>query len=290
MAAEPGTGWEREKRKHFDEIVLNYDRIRPDYPEALFADVLQYAGCKDAERYHSGFGKGKRALEIGAGTGKATAPFLDAGYDVTAVEIGANMAGFLKERFKEHPDFRVIQSAFEDAALTESGYDLIYAASAFHWVDAEIGCPKVLSLLKSGGTFALFRYYALPAPGDALYEEIQGVYEKHYYDHYHTNERPVWKTGEAFWSPRELAKAFGFESMETVGFRDISMKLYNGSRTYSREEYIQFLDTMSDHRSLPEENRAALYAGVGDAIGRYGGQHTLPYVYQLYMGRTIRFC
>lgn len=68
---------------HFNAIVVNYDMIRPEYPTELFEDVFKYSGSE----------KGEKAFEIGAGTGKATTPFLDAGYHVTAVEIGANMAG-----------------------------------------------------------------------------------------------------------------------------------------------------------------------------------------------------
>ncbi|MCL2694603.1 MAG: hypothetical protein FWE60_05815, partial [Oscillospiraceae bacterium] len=78
------TGWELNHRTHFDEIVSDYDKIRPEYPRGLFKDIISYSGAA----------KGKRALEIGAGTGKATTPFLDAGYNVTAVELGENMAEF----------------------------------------------------------------------------------------------------------------------------------------------------------------------------------------------------
>ena len=39
------TGWEPEKRTHFDEIVLNYDKIRPEYPEKLFADAIDFIGA-----------------------------------------------------------------------------------------------------------------------------------------------------------------------------------------------------------------------------------------------------
>ena len=95
MGADTITGWEIEKRTHFDEIVANYDRMRPEYPGELFRDVIKFSGP----------GKSKKALEIGAGTGKATAPFLSAGYNVTAVEIGANMAGFLRERYKAYKNF-----------------------------------------------------------------------------------------------------------------------------------------------------------------------------------------
>ena len=72
----------------FDAIVANYDKSRWEYPRDLFADILQYCNSKT----------GNSALEIGAGTGKATTLFLDAGYAVTAVEIGKNMTEFLRDK------------------------------------------------------------------------------------------------------------------------------------------------------------------------------------------------
>ena len=54
------TGWERENRTHFDDIVVNYDKVRWDYPSELYANILDYS--------HTG---GNKAIEIGAGTGKA---------------------------------------------------------------------------------------------------------------------------------------------------------------------------------------------------------------------------
>ena len=273
--ADAGTGWERDRRTHFDDIAVEYDRIRSGYPEKLFADIFDYAGVNMP----------KAVLEIGAGTGKATTPFLNAGYDVTAVEIGANMSRFLLKRFKGYKSFNVITTAFEDALLNEDSYDLIYAASAFHWVDAKIGCPKVFRLLRSGGTIALFPYNVIAARGEKLYEDIQAVYEKHYYDFYTTNIRPVKKTKEDFKKPSEILHGFGFEDLRAYGFSDISMQFYDLSQTFGAEEYIRWLDTMSDQRGLPDDNRAALYAGVRKAIENHGGNHTIDYIFQLYMGR-----
>ena len=197
------------------------------------------------------------------------------------------MASFLLERFKGYEGFNVITAAFEDASLKEESYDLIYAATAFHWVDAKIGCPKVFRLLRSGGTFALFRYNAIAARGEKLYEDIQAVYEKYYYNFYTTNDRPIKKTKEDFEKPSEILHGFGFEDMKAYGFSDISMKFYDMSQTFSADEYIQWLDTMSDQRALPDDNRAALYAGIKDAIEKYGGCHTVDYVFQLYMGKKL---
>ena len=270
------TGWEPERRTHFDEIVANYDKARPEYPGQLIADVIGFMGPGT-----------KKALEIGAGTGKATAPFLEAGYGVTAVEIGANMAEFLRARFAGYKDFNVVVSAFEDAVLDEGGYDLIYAASAFHWVDAKIGCPKVFRLLKSGGVFALMRYNFLAVHDTALDDAIREVYKKYYFSYYTSKPKIARykRTHGEFRAPSEILSNYGFEDMRDYGFTDVSLRFYDSAWTRGADEHVDFLDTLADHRSLPEENRAALYAGIKETIIKHGGYISESDVFQLYMGR-----
>jgi len=277
------TGWERERRVHFDEITAEYDKIRWDYPDELFKDAINYCNKNSP-------GKDKRAVEIGAGTGKATAPFLDKGYDVTAVEMGINMTEFLIDRYKKYNNFRVITSTFEDAVLMDNYYDLIYAASAFHWVDAAIGCPKVYRLLKNGGAFVLFRSNWNSHENEELAGDLQAVYKKYYYDHYKTDDRddkPTKYTLEILQKPAAVYKSFRFESMEQYGFIDVTMKLYDKTHTYNTEGYIKLLDTFSDHRALPRENKEALYSGVKETIEKHGGQIQTHNTYQLFMGRKI---
>jgi len=265
------TGWERENRTHFDEIILEYDRVRPEYPTELFGDIFAYA-------------QGNKALEIGAGTGKATGPILDAGFEVTAIEPGENMTAFLLEKY-QGKRLHVITSIFEDAVLEENGYDLIYAASAFHWVDAAIGCPKAFRLLKPGGTFALLRYNFDWAQDGALGEEIKALYDKHYYSYYESRKWLKVLPGKDFWSPAAIKRGYGFEDLKHYGFGDIAMHLYDTTRAFGADEYIVWLGTMSDLRRLPESNREALFEGIRDAINKHGGQHKLDFVFQLYMGR-----
>ena len=269
------TGWERENRTHFDEIVFEYDAVRPSYPAELFADALAYAGP----------GQGKKALEIGAGTGKATAPFLNAGFEVTAVEPSENMTAFLLEKYRDR-DFSAVTSIFEDAPLEDNAYDLICAASAFHWVDASIGCPKAYRLLKPGGVFALMRYNE-PGCKSTLNDEIRAVYDKHYMTFYTSKKWLPNISKEAYRTPYEIKRGYGFEDMGYYGFTDISMKLYEATMTFNAEEYLAFKATMADIRGLPECNRAALFAGIKEAIQRHDGVHTIEHVFQLYMGRKF---
>ena len=51
-----------DKRFTFNEDVENYEKWRPTYCEELFEDIMTY----------SQIGQGKKALEIGIGTGQAT--------------------------------------------------------------------------------------------------------------------------------------------------------------------------------------------------------------------------
>jgi SAM-dependent methyltransferase len=271
------TGWERENRTHFDEIAANYHKARWEYPAEIYADIMDYSRTE-----------GKIAAEIGAGTGIATAPFLDVGYSVTAVEMGANMAAFIRDRFKDNKNFNVAVSDFESADLPENVFDLVYAASAFHWVDADTGCPKVFKILKSGGTFALFRNNAVAKDGGNLHEQIQAAYNKYYYKNYTALPRPVRimdMSVRDFLTPAEVYRGFRFESMERYGFEDVTMKLYKTSKTYGADDYLALLDTYSDHRALPDGDRAALYSDIKEAILRHDDRYELRFIFQLYMGR-----
>jgi len=273
------TGWERHNRVVFDEITENYDKSRWGYPSEIFSDIIKYVSPNS----------GKKALEIGAGTGKATIHALSAGYDVFAVEMGENMSDFLKEKFSNSNNLHVLTSTFEDAMLDGSSYDLIYAASAFHWIDADIGCPKVFRLLKNDGTFALFRNNAVRQGEGDLSDAIENAYIQHYYTHYtdwKSREKHITEMSVAdYLDSDELYKGFRLRGLELYGFTDITMKLYKSHKLYTADEYISLMDTMSDHISLPSENRKALYSDLAYAINNHSGTLKVDYVYQLYMGR-----
>jgi SAM-dependent methyltransferase len=249
----------------FDRSAEIYDRVRPRYVKAVFEDVAAYAG-EDG---------GKRALEIGAGTGQATEAFLAMGFDVTALEPGADMAEILRRKFGENPRFRVEEALFQDYAGAD-GFDLIYAATSFHWIPEEVGYPKALSLLKPGGALALFWNHPTPARECAETDrEIQAAYAKH----------TSWPKAQPFnresLSLRKLALA-------KYGFRDVEARLYESQRRLSAEEHSLLLDTYSDHLALAPKVRLALKADIASAIDAHGGTITLCDTIDLYLARRPR--
>src|SRR5215467_12864178 len=84
----------------FGSVAEAYDRYRPTYPPQLAADVVALA-------------PGRRFVEVGAGTGKATAVFAAHDLDLTCVEPDAEMAAVLSRRFTGDPRVRVVVSTFE---------------------------------------------------------------------------------------------------------------------------------------------------------------------------------
>src|SRR5437899_11290783 len=111
----------------FDDVAELYDEIRPRYPGALFAQLVRRAELLP----------GAELLEIAPGTGQATLPLARRGYRITAVELGARMARVAGERLAPYPNVTIINASFEQAELPTDKFDLVYAATAFHWIAPE---------------------------------------------------------------------------------------------------------------------------------------------------------
>ena len=69
------------------------------------------------------------------------------------------------------------------------------------------------------------------------------------------------------------------------------MRTATWNRSYSRAEWVQMLGTHSDHRILPDEQRARLHRAIGDAIGdaidRHGGRVDKVYDVECYLSRRV---
>jgi len=123
-----------------------YDKYRPDYPEELITTIINRANLTTESK----------VLEIGAGSGKATALFADFGCEIICIEPGADFAEKGKAKFKDNKNIKYIVSPFEDYAEPPEYFDAIISAQAFHWVSQPLGYEKCSKALKKGGYLAPF--------------------------------------------------------------------------------------------------------------------------------------
>lgn len=129
----------------FSNVIKDYDTARPGYPKELYDTVMKFAEL----------GTEAEVLEVGAGTGQATDLFLQGDFRFDLLEVSEEQVLFLKQKYRDNTKVTVKADYFEQYE-TEKKYDLIYSATAFHWVDSWIGYPKAWEMLNMGGTLAVF--------------------------------------------------------------------------------------------------------------------------------------
>lgn len=130
---------------HFESIASDYAVDRPPYPSELF-ELLLADGV---------IGPGKQVLEVGPGSGLATAPLAASGSDVVAVEPGPDLADLL---LRTVPEASVVVAALEDADLGAGQFDSVVAATSMHWLDLDAALPRLHGALRAGGWLAVWRH------------------------------------------------------------------------------------------------------------------------------------
>lgn len=216
----------RPDRLVFGAVAEAYERFRPEYPADLVDAVLDYAGRPV-----------RTALEVGAGTGKATRVFAARDVAVTAVEPDPAMADVLRRTVHGLP-VTVVVSTFEgtDAA---GPVDVVYSAAAWHWTDPATRWTRAASLLEPRGVLALFGCPAGPADPDvaaalvAVERDVLGGDDAR---------------GTAPWSPDDLRTSTLFTDATTIELPRTT--------TASADDYVGLLGTQSPYLVLDEDDRA----------------------------------
>lgn len=229
-------------RDTFESVADAYDAARPSYPDVLFDDLVELAGLEP----------GARLLEIGCVTGKATRPMLERGFEVVCVEPGPQLAEHARRNLAGFP-VEVHVAPFEDWTSSSPGFALIFAATAWHWVDVASRFQKAHSLLRPGGHLAFWSAsHAFPEGFDPFFTEIQEVYDE------------IGESHPAPWPPPppEQVEDERADIEASCLFELVGVRRYVWPQTYGTEDYIALLDTFSGHIAMPTERRGHLYHAI----------------------------
>jgi SAM-dependent methyltransferase len=223
----------------FGSMAAAYERFRPGYPDGLVDVVMTYAGQPI-----------RTALEIGAGTGKATRLFARRAVTVTATEPDAAM---LAELVKHVPaSVRKVQAAFEDLRPGET-YGLVYVAAALHWTNPAGRWPRVAALLEPGGVFASFGGPARLAD-PAVEEAVRAA------------RAPFLASDEVpspDGTPPEHAMQWpGTELQRSECFADVQQIVIDRRLTMSARDYVGLLSTVSAYLELPASEQEQVYGRI----------------------------
>lgn len=252
----------------FGEVAELYDASRPTYPEQLIDDVLALAGMPHT------------AIEVGAGTGKATALVAARGVGVLAIEPSSEMATVARRNLARYPQVEIVESDFERWDPAGRRFPLLYSAQAWHWVDPTVNFTRARSVLELGGLLAAF--WNREAWGESpLREALRQAYRTvvpglspdgplHPDNHV--------PDGEEGWNA---------EIMAADGFGQPEVRYYEWGIDYSTADYVRRLATSSEIRLLTETEREALLVAVAAAIDAHGGTLAMPLRTRLCLARAV---
>ncbi|WP_436530383.1 class I SAM-dependent methyltransferase [Actinoplanes sp. HUAS TT8] len=257
-------------RETFDEDAERYDRARPRYPAQTFDDLAA-----------AGAAPGARVLEIGCGTGQATVSLAERGYRIVAVELGADLAAVARRNLAGFDSVEVATAAFEEWPLPEEPFDVVFSATAFHWIDPAVRVSKSADALRLGGLLATVgtRHIAGGSWTEAFFVEIQKLYER--FD-------PSTPPGLRLEGARDIPED-DRELTSSGRFGPASFYRYEWELSYSTADYLDLLLTYSGHRALPDAQQSALLSSIARLIDvDCGGRVVKRYLTELRLARRVR--
>ncbi len=260
-----------QRRTSFDAAACAYDNARPGYPEQMVDAILAYAQLPAQPR----------ALEIGSGTGQATAQFAWRGIAVDAIEPGAAMAALTREKFDGSGLEVTVQVAdFEEAEIESGAYDLVLASTSWHWLTPGARWQRVHEALRPGGTIAAF--WTLPHwRRTPLRPALDAVYERSGADL--TTLGPM---ADVEVQHDLLARQWLLDAPRRGAFSDLRSAIYQWSEIYDGAGYAELLSTYGDHLALEPGVRESLLDGVRGVVEEHGGQIELHYSTHLLLARA----
>jgi SAM-dependent methyltransferase len=228
----------------FDSVADRYHQARPSYPDEIYDTLTSLTGLRP----------GARLLEVGCGTGKATLPLAERGFSITCLEPGPQLAAAAARNLARFDRVRIVQQAFEDWQPDDAErFDLVYAATAWHWIDPAIGYQLAWRRLRPGGHLAIWgAWHVFPANGDPFFRELQDVY----------SEIGI-GVGEGNWYFAPGENPDNRAAIEASGlFSVVDIRYFDWEIRYTAEEYIALLGTFSSHIEMADWQRDRLFSEI----------------------------
>lgn len=260
----------------FDEVAQLYDRVRPTYPDELFADLVAVTGLDERSA----------VLEVGCGTGQATRSLAALGCSVTGVEPGPGMAALARQRLTSFTNVEIETSRFEEWDDHGRRFAVVLAASSWHWVEPSVGWQRAHDVLHPAGWIAVVGHVVVRRPGEPeVYAETADLHERF------SPGNPGWGDPPLEEDVRRTSEGWGphHDPVHPSGlFGPTTVRWYPTVQWFDGHGFADLLRTTSLYRRLDDDVREPLLDAVAGRIRtRMGDRAPRRYLSVLRVGQRI---
>lgn len=243
-----------ERAVSFGTEADSYDAARPGYPAQAAEHVL-------------GLTTVSKAVEIGAGTGKATEVFARSGLNITCIEPDEAMAAVLSSR--RLAGVAVEVSTFEEWPGPTAPVDLVFAAQTWHWLDRNTACSRAMGWLRPGGLLALI--WNIP---EHRYHRFREVYADHAPHLLEEGDPRINFRDSEVW----------LDDLADARLGEVGLATYEWSKSLTSAEVRRLYSTYSDHIQLEPPIRERLLDALESEVARFGGAVDFRYQTRVFTG------
>jgi SAM-dependent methyltransferase len=253
-------------RTVFNRIAGLYDAARPGYPPAAVADVVEWSGLRHASA----------VLEIGCGTGQLTRSLAPLGRPMLCLEPGEDLARLAGANLVAFPNVDIVCETFEEWVGEAAAFDVVLAATAFHWVDPDLSFAKAARLLRPGGCLALVtNAHGAGGTQQSIASEIQALHRRLAPDVHSWRfpsveaiEREARRGGDiaAVW--RRVERKFEPAPPVAGLFEAPRVGVHPWLATYDVPGFLDMLRSQSTYALMEQSRRHELLVRIGELVDR----------------------
>lgn len=232
-----------EQARSFDRAAEEYERTRPDYPDAVL-EVLP-------------LGPEATVVDVGAGTGKLTRVLARHYARVLAVEPLDGMRAILE---RVVPAAESHAGTAEKLPLPDASVDGAFAAQAFHWFANDEAVAEFARVLRPGGVLALVWNEGDDARTDPRPEAYRA-----YFDELHAPSLAAVRAGPPF---KDLFARGPFGA--------VAEAVFPHDHVLDRNGMLDNVRSMSWIASKPAAEQETLIAQLGELVPE--GTYAIPNV------------
>jgi len=252
------------RKSWYSPAAIAYDQARPRYPSALIERVVEITKLTSQAEI----------LEIGPGPAIATLPFALKGYKIQSLEPNLDFVHLAQKTCETYPNVEIKNISFEEWQLESEKFDVVLAASSFHWISQEVACYKAAAALKKDGYLILLWNSELQ-PQWELSQSLSEVYQK-YAPSIHRYEN----------NQKAFLEKLGELLIDLAYFQDPVFEMMETEVTYSVDDYLTLLTTYSDYLKLESQQRETLFTGLRQKIEQsYGSSLELVRISAFHLAR-----